>query len=698
MSYLVLARKWRPGTFDEVVGQEHVTRTLKNAILQDRVAHALLFTGSRGVGKTSCARILAKALNCANGPTVDPCGKCPACVEITTGASVDVFEIDGASNNSVDQIREIRESVKFLPTRGKRKMYIIDEVHMLTTSAFNALLKTLEEPPAHVLFVFATTEPHKIPETILSRCQRFDFKRIPELRIVEAIGKIAAAEGVQVEPSALHHIAREAQGGMRDSLSLLDQVIAFCGTNITERQVREVLGIADRRILHDLTRAVLAGDGPGALGLVDDLFRFGLDLQKFAAEFVQHLRDLMVVKVCADPGRLVDLPDGEVEAMAELVRDVHPARIHRLFNALLQGADEISRSPYPKLVLEMSLLRLCHQGATLPLAEVLEGLARLEAKFEDGGGGSPSAPTGAGPTVTPRAASPEGAAAPPTPSGGDRSSATEPAPRLAPAPPEAPSPITAPTPPTFAAPTPPAPPPVPATAPVVASAAVALVEHRPATAAPPVIDFSAASTGFDVPPPPLPPGQAAIARALGLIGADDTVVEAAAPPRPAPAPPVTPVAAPSTPAVEVVLVEPPAPPAEASGDVGAFERLLARVREGDRFYAALVEHAARLVHLGDDALVVAVPEREVAQVRAEAHQIEATAVAVLGRPVSFRVEPCADGDPRLAVETLAERRERLRRELEAARREAARQDPVVQEIVSALGAEIVGVSVGAPAR
>jgi DNA polymerase-3 subunit gamma/tau len=389
MSYLVLARKWRPRVFDDVVGQEHVTRTLQNAIKQDRVAHALLFTGSRGVGKTSCARILAKAMNCERGPTTDPCGQCPACVEITGGTSTDVFEIDGASNNSVDQIREIRESVKFVPSRGKRKMYIIDEVHMLTTAAFNALLKTLEEPPAHVLFVFATTEPHKIPETILSRCQRFDFKRIPEKKIVDAITRIASKEGVHVEPAALHHIAREAEGGMRDSLSLLDQVIAFCGTEITEVQVREVLGIADRRILSDLTAAILEGNSQRALLLVEDLFHFGIDLQKFAGELVKHLRDLIVIKVCAEPGRLVDLPDSEVAQMAELVRDQPSARLQRLFSAMMQGADDIGRSPFPKLALEMVLLRLCEQGATLPLGEVLQGLARLEARLAEGGGDLP---------------------------------------------------------------------------------------------------------------------------------------------------------------------------------------------------------------------------------------------------------------------------------------------------------------------
>ncbi len=399
MSYLVLARKWRPGTFEEVVGQRHVTRTLANAIKNDRVAHAFLFTGSRGVGKTSCARILARALNCDNGgPTPEPCGSCPTCTEIIAGRSVDVFEIDGASNNGVEQVRELRDSVKFVSSRGKRKIYIIDEVHMLTTAAFNALLKTLEEPPEHVLFIFATTEPHKIPDTILSRCQRHDFKRIPEGEIVEAIARIADAEGLEVERAALHHIAREAKGGMRDSLSLLDQVIAFCGQNIAEAEAREVLGIADRSVLFELLRCILQGDGARALSIVDELFRYGLDLQKFAAELARHLRDMMVVKVCPQPETLVDLPAAEIQLAAELVRDVPPAGLHRLFNALLQGAEEIARSQFPKLLFEMTLLRLCEQGPTMPLSQVLDGLARLEARLDHE---LPPEPTRPGPGAPP---------------------------------------------------------------------------------------------------------------------------------------------------------------------------------------------------------------------------------------------------------------------------------------------------------
>lgn len=379
--YIVLARKYRPHVFDDVVGQEHITRTLQNAIEQDRVAHALLFVGSRGVGKTTCARILACALNCEHGPTIEPCGECSACLEIQNGTSVDVIEIDGASNNSVDQIRDIRESVKLLPSRGKRKMYIIDEVHMLSTSAFNALLKTLEEPPLHVIFVFATTEPHKIPETILSRCQRFDFKRITETKIVGRLQAIAQKEGIQIEEAALAHIAREAKGGMRDSLSLLDQVIAFCGTTISEERTREVLGIADLRVLGDLARAILSSNGQAALEIVSELFRAGLDLQKFAGELVAYFRDLMIIKLCPDPKKLLDLTDGELAARSELCGRQSAGSLHRALNALLKGAEEISRSSYPKLVLEMTLLRLCMQGPTQSLGQVLEGLTRLEQRL-----------------------------------------------------------------------------------------------------------------------------------------------------------------------------------------------------------------------------------------------------------------------------------------------------------------------------
>jgi DNA polymerase-3 subunit gamma/tau len=680
MSYLVLARKWRPRVFDDVVGQEHVTRTLQNAIKQDRVAHALLFTGSRGVGKTSCARILAKAMNCERGPTTDPCGQCPACVEITGGTSTDVFEIDGASNNSVDQIREIRESVKFVPSRGKRKMYIIDEVHMLTTAAFNALLKTLEEPPSHVLFVFATTEPHKIPETILSRCQRFDFKRIPEKKIVDAITRIASKEGVRVEPAALHHIAREAEGGMRDSLSLLDQVIAFCGTEITEVQVREVLGIADRRILSDLTAAILEGNSQRALLLVEDLFHFGIDLQKFAGELVKHLRDLIVIKVCAEPGRLVDLPDSEVAQMAELVRDQPSARLQRLFSAMMQGADEIGRSPFPKLALEMVLLRLCEQGATLPLGEVLQGLARLEARLAEGGGDLPPS-TGGGSGGPPGYGGPQrpasGSFAPSTPAGPRAESA--PAPTFTPAPPP---PVES------------APPAVTAQAAVperprstLGQAAAMLGTQGGAALAPavePQPEPVPEPMRFEAPPPPAPirtdaascvdvtqepSGAGCVGGAFTSVPPPELVLDAEG---------------------EAVVDDGPIPIDlyDAGSPMDHFDTWVRNVRRVDSFLGAELELGARLLAFDADKLVLAVSESTWHEVAPGQALLEQVLRRSTGHTPRLELMRCADRDENLAGETVYARRQRVQNEHREARIAQAKQDPAVLTALQVLGARI----------
>lgn len=377
MAYLVLARKWRPTVFDDVVGQQHITQTLKNAVEQDRVPHALMFSGSRGIGKTSCARILAKALNCEQGPTSTPCGVCSPCTDITSGRSIDVFEIDGASNNSVEQIREIRESVKFVPTTGRRKVYIIDEVHMLSVSAFNALLKTLEEPPEHVLFIFATTEPHKIPETILSRCQRFDFRRISEGQIVGALKRIAVEESIEVRESVLLDIAREARGGMRDSLSLLDQVISFCGQTVDSDKARQVLGIAGRAQLSQMFGAICARDGQQVLELLEQQHQCGTDLDKYAHRFVDFLRDLLVVRICPQPDRLLDQEGEELNRMLALVRELEPADLHRMLGTVLRHVDDMSRSSFPKLRLEMALLEVCEQGPTLPIVELLDAIGQL---------------------------------------------------------------------------------------------------------------------------------------------------------------------------------------------------------------------------------------------------------------------------------------------------------------------------------
>jgi DNA polymerase-3 subunit gamma/tau len=383
VSYIVLARKWRPNHFEEVVGQGHVARTLKNSIAQDRVAHAYLFTGARGVGKTSMARILAKALNCHEGPTDTPCYKCPSCVEISTGQSVDVFEIDGASNRGINEIRELREGVRYAPSRDRYKVYIIDEVHMLTTEAFNALLKTLEEPPEHVKFVFATTEPQKIPVTILSRCQRFDFKRIAQQDIVGHLDDIRKKEGLEIDEGALSLIARQANGGMRDSLSLLDQVISFAGDSIDEEQVTQILGVANRKHLFELGEAVLARDAQAALGVLAEVHQYGYDLGQFGAEFVEHLRDMTVVSVVEHPERVTELTEREIAQIEAAVTD-HPTELlHRLFTVMVDGAQQMSRSPYPKLILEMTLVRLCQLEPMLGIDLLINRLRDLEGLLED---------------------------------------------------------------------------------------------------------------------------------------------------------------------------------------------------------------------------------------------------------------------------------------------------------------------------
>ncbi|HEY3353080.1 MAG TPA: DNA polymerase III subunit gamma/tau, partial [Polyangia bacterium] len=394
MSYLVLARKWRPQTFTEIVGQEHVTRTLTNAIGAGRIHHAFLFSGARGVGKTTAARILAKALCCDQGPTPTPCNACDLCREITAGNAVDVQEIDGASNNSVDEIRQLRENVKYQPARARRKIFIIDEVHMLSGSAFNALLKTLEEPPPHVTFIFATTEPHKIPITILSRCQRYDFKLVPTATLDAHLARITHAEQLAISPGARAAIAREAQGSVRDALSLLDQMVAYAGAApIDEALVAGVLGIADRSILFDLSRAVLDRDARQALTILAQVFERGADLGQFARAFAGHLRDLHVTKACGgDPSGLVEAASADLEELVARATRAPQGLLGQLFERMSRAVDEVARAPLPRHALEAALLDLCHAEPVLPRGDLLARLAGLEARL---GGAAP--PRGAGP-------------------------------------------------------------------------------------------------------------------------------------------------------------------------------------------------------------------------------------------------------------------------------------------------------------
>ena len=386
MSYQVLALKWRPQNFDDLVGQEHVSRTLANAMASGRIHHAFLFTGARGVGKTSAARILAKALNCEVGLSPTPCNICPSCVEITNGQGIDVLEIDGASNNGVDEIRELRESIRYLPSRGRYRIIIIDEVHMLSTSAFNALLKTLEEPPPHVKFIFATTEPHKIPITILSRCQRFDFRKISLNPVVARLRTIVDAEMITISDLSLTLIARRGEGSMRDALSALDQMIAFCGEIVADEDVQGLLGLVDRRLIHDAVEAIINRESHLALETLRRIDEQGYAFRQFAQELVEALRGLILLKVTSDPGDLLDVTSEERQKLQALAERATVEDLQRAMTLLLRTESEIAHSTFPRLLLEMTLIRLCYLPPTREIAALLGKIDELERRLGTGKG------------------------------------------------------------------------------------------------------------------------------------------------------------------------------------------------------------------------------------------------------------------------------------------------------------------------
>ncbi len=479
MSYKVLALKYRPTSFDEVVGQTNVTRTLGNALERGKIGHAFLLSGARGVGKTTTARILAKALNCsrAEGPTASPCSTrtdedrakaCDSCREIADGQSLDVQEIDGASNNSVDQVRELRESARYNPARDRFKVWIIDEVHMLSTGAFNALLKTLEEPPPRVKFIFATTEYHKIPETILSRCQQYDFRMIAARELALHLRSVADQEKIRVSDAALALIARAAEGSVRDGLSLFDQVLAFTGDEIPDADVAGLLGLVDRELLHRASKAIVEGDSLAMLELVESLADYGADYRNFVRELLLHLREVLLVKLAPAGSPLLDavLPE-ELERLRSLAAALSEEDLLRALDLLTRAEGELRGASDPRVALDLALLKLVQMRRLLPFAEVVARVERLL-------GG---APVGAPPA---RPALPPASAPAPRPAAAARP--VEPAPPPPPGPRRRPGPRPCPRPPRNR------PPPTPRHAPgrrrALVAAMVGLCQGRPSLAAP----------------------------------------------------------------------------------------------------------------------------------------------------------------------------------------------------------------------
>jgi len=374
MSYQVIARKWRPQTFADLVGQQHVTETLGNAILKDRVAHAYIFSGARGVGKTTAARILAKALNCVKGPTPEPCGVCDSCKEIAAGTSLDVIEIDAASNRGIDQIRELREMVRYAPAAARSKVVILDEAHMLTGEASNALLKTLEEPPDRVIFVMATTEPENLVDTIRSRSQHFHFRALTFGEISGRLEEIAKRENLKIESGALAVIARMAEGSLRDALSLLEQARAYCGDTIPDKEVRELLGVVPEDALNELVAAIAEGSADRALGLVHTFQKEGRNLQHFCREAIRHIRNLLIARVCGADSDLIAATPDQRPSLEKAAGQFSEEDLTRFFQILLQTDDDLRRKPDPRVHLEMGLLRLINAARLAPLEELMAEL------------------------------------------------------------------------------------------------------------------------------------------------------------------------------------------------------------------------------------------------------------------------------------------------------------------------------------
>jgi DNA polymerase-3 subunit gamma/tau len=415
MSYQVIARKWRPQTFSDLVGQSHVTSTLANAIKNDRVAHAYIFSGARGVGKTTAARILAKAMNCVKGPTAEPCGECDSCKEIAAGTSLDVIEIDAASNRGIDQIRELREMVRYAPAASRSKVVLLDEAHMLTTEASNALLKTLEEPPDRVIFVMATTQPEDLEDTIRSRSQHFHFRALTFAEITGRLEEIAAKENLKIEAGALAVIARMAEGSLRDALSLLEQARAYCGDVISDKEVRELLGVVPEDSLNELVEAIAEGSADRALGLVHTFQKEGRNLQHFCREAIRHIRNLLIARVSGADSDLIAATADQRPALAKAAAQFTEEDLTRFFQILLQTDDDLRRKPDPRVHLEMGLLRLINAQRLAPMEELLAELRSGAAATSSSSGAMRGNAAFATPAVTPQAASARSFSAAPAP-------------------------------------------------------------------------------------------------------------------------------------------------------------------------------------------------------------------------------------------------------------------------------------------
>ncbi len=712
MSYVVLARKWRPQSFEDLIGQEHVSTTLANAIAQGRVAHAFLFTGVRGVGKTTSARILAKALSCEKGPTAKPCQECAACREITAGADVDVQEIDGASYNGVDEVRKLQESLPYRPQRDRFKIFIVDEVHMLSNAAWNAFLKTLEEPPPHVKFIFATTEVHKVPVTILSRCQRYDFKLISAQQIAARLRYVLEREKITADDAAVQIVAREAAGSMRDAMSLLDQVIAWVGVDsdkLTTEGVAKVLGVADRVILHKLAGALIDGDASECLRVVGDLAREGYDLPHVARDILAHLRDLVVAKVSDDPGKLLDLADAELADVKALAQKADADDLTRLHQGFSRAFDDIARSGQPRGALEMALVRLARRPPLLPVDEMMKRLMDLERRLLGGGGGGPG---GAGPS----GGAPRGG--PPAPGGGARrpqgasTSAAEPAFAA----PPAPQAISAP--PAHAISAPPAQPISAPPAQAISAPPAQPISAPPAQAisAPPAHGFSAPAQAPSPPVarpaqppvaiPPFRPDAAPTARPVFTappegsakpesVKRPDLPPQSAgpvsapspsfvAPSQPSPRSPSTPppsLPVPSAPPQS--SVKPPGP-----NEIAAFRAVIGLVRERRAPLASVLEHAV-ILRFDKDRVEIAYESssflmREVSEPAAKDILLGALR-AHFGQNTELAIETIASkaGLVTIAMLETAERKARL----DAAKRVVS-EHPLVTAAIELLGAEL----------